>query len=250
LKQVAKKITLDIVSVPANHSSVTIAHFSNEDTMYTVPPNNVPGYWIRPQQLLSATAGAHRFVWDLHYQPLNLPPTYPIGATFMNTAPNPTSPWVMPGRYELRLMVDGKTFTQPLVVKMDPRVKTPVKDLQTQHDLSLQAYEARKQIASALSAVESARQSVQQIMKRDKAETPNWMKLDEKLALLQSSPRGNADPGLRQLDASFAGLHDLMQDSDWPPTMQMTEGLKSAQLQLKKVLKQWEELKKAISSKQ
>ena len=250
LQQDAKKITLDIVSVPANHSAVTLAHFSNEDTMYTVPPNNVPGYWIRPQQLLSATAGAHRFVWDLHYQPWNLPPTYQIGATYLNTAPNPTSPWVMPGRYELRLTVDGKTFTRPLVVKMDPRVKTPVKDLQTQHDLSLQAYEARKQIAVALSAVESARQSVQQVMKRDKAETPNWMKLDEKLAQLQSSPRGNAEPGLRQLDASFAGLHDLMQDSDWPPTMQMIEGIKSAQVQLKKVLKQWEEVWKEISGKQ
>jgi hypothetical protein len=133
---------------------------------------------------------------------------------------------------------------------MDPRVKTPVKDLQTQHDLSLQAYEARKQIAVALSAVESARQSVQQVMKRDKAETPNWMKLDEKLAMLQSSPRGNAEPGLRQLDASFAGLHDLMQDSDWPPTMQMIEGIKSAQVQLKKLLKQWEEVRKEISRKQ
>ena len=108
--------------------------------MYTIPPNNVPSYWIRPQQILSAKSGAHRFMWDMHYQPLNVPPSYPISATPMNTAPDPTSPWVMPGTYTARLTVDGKIYDQSFTVKMDPRVKTSAKDLQLQHDLSLSCY--------------------------------------------------------------------------------------------------------------
>ena len=33
------------------------------------------------------------------------------------------SPWVAPGTYSVRLTVDGKSSTQPITVKMDPRVK-------------------------------------------------------------------------------------------------------------------------------
>ena len=46
----------------------------------------------------------------MKYTPLNVPPSYPIGATYMNTAPNETSPWVMPGTYTVRLIVDGKVL--------------------------------------------------------------------------------------------------------------------------------------------
>ena len=39
------------------------------------------------------------------------------------TYPGVDSPWVAPGTYTVRLTVDGKSSTQPIVVKMDPRVK-------------------------------------------------------------------------------------------------------------------------------
>ena len=56
-------------------------------------------------------------------------------ATYRNTAPQATSPWVAPGDYTVALTVDGKTFTQPLTVAMDPRVKASAADLQEQFDL-------------------------------------------------------------------------------------------------------------------
>ena len=33
------------------------------------------------------------------------------------------SPWVAPGAYTVRLTAGGKTMTQPITIKMDPRVK-------------------------------------------------------------------------------------------------------------------------------
>ena len=45
-------------------------------------------------------------------------------------------PWVLPGTYTVRLTVDGATMTQPLVVEMDPRVKTTTQGLQQQFTLS------------------------------------------------------------------------------------------------------------------
>jgi len=136
LKEKANDITLDIM----NENNEVIRHYSSKDTLYKVPDVNIPLYWIRPQQILSAAAGAHRFVWDMHYQPLNVPPSYAIAAIYENTAPEYTSPWVMPGTYTAKLTVNGKVYTQSFTVLMDPRVKTSTSDLQLQHDLSYQCY--------------------------------------------------------------------------------------------------------------
>jgi hypothetical protein len=112
--------------------------------LYKVPAVNIPLYWIRPQQQISTSAGMQRFLWDLHYQPLNEAPSYAIAAVKNNTAPDPTSPWVMPGVYTVRLKVNGQLQEQKITVVMDPRVKTSVKDLQRQHDLAMICYEGKK----------------------------------------------------------------------------------------------------------
>ena len=117
-----------------------IRTFRSDDKPYEIPPVNIPLYWIRPQQILSATAGSHRFLWDLHYTPIKSAPNYPIAAVYGNTAPEPTSPWVMPGNYTAVLTVNGKIYTQSLKVTMDPRVKTSITDLQLQHDYSMTCY--------------------------------------------------------------------------------------------------------------
>jgi len=47
---------------------------------------NIPIYWIRPNQVLSAQAGMHRFIWDLHYPPPDaLATQFPISAIYDDT---------------------------------------------------------------------------------------------------------------------------------------------------------------------
>ena len=104
---------------------------------------NIPLYLIRPQQILSSEAGSHRFLWDMHFTPLNEPASYPMTAIYQNTAPAATSPWVLPGNYIVKLTVNGKTVSQPFTIKMDPRVKTSLADLQKQFTLSMICYEGR-----------------------------------------------------------------------------------------------------------
>lgn len=121
-----------------------IRTLSSTDTMYSIPPVNIPLYWIRPQQIISSNAGAQRILWDMRYTPLNEPVSFPISAVKHNTSPEPSAPWVMVGMYKVRLKVNGQTMEQPLQVVMDPRVKTSLKDLQRQHDLSMICYEGKK----------------------------------------------------------------------------------------------------------
>jgi hypothetical protein len=89
------------------------------------PPNpllDVPTYWLRPFQPLFSEAGMHRFVWDLH-GPVNQgegKDEPPISAIYRDT-PIGQGEWMPPGSYTVKLTVDGNAYTQPLLVKADPR---------------------------------------------------------------------------------------------------------------------------------
>jgi photosystem II stability/assembly factor-like uncharacterized protein len=127
-----------------NSAGAVVRRLSSADPIeQPLTGTNVPSYWPRPQQRVATDAGLHRFVWDLHYAyPSNVDFGYPISATPHDTEKEPHGPWVMPGTYTVRLTADGRRYTQPLVVRMDPRVKTPVAGLQQQFDLSMSIYNA------------------------------------------------------------------------------------------------------------
>ena len=123
---------------------------------------NVPYYWIRPSQILSAGAGLHRFVWDMHYPPpAGSTPSYSIAATPGDTAPDPKGPWVVPGTYTVKLTANGKSYTQPLRVKMDPRVKSGTLALQQQFTIAKRVYDAIGRIQGTLPLLAEARQRAQ-----------------------------------------------------------------------------------------
>ena len=128
----------------------SVRKYSSADVLVEANPKRlkIPSYWIRPLQSLSTKAGLHWFLWDMHYTPVrDVEPEFPISATYRNTAPAATSPWAAPGDYMVTLTVDGKTFTQPLAVAMDPRVKASGADLQEQFDLSWKLYQLRLKLA-------------------------------------------------------------------------------------------------------
>jgi hypothetical protein len=80
----------------------------------------------------------------MHLAPIpDIDPEYPIAAIPRNTAPDPTSPWAMAGEYTVTLAAGGKSYTQPLTLKMDPRVKATAAELAEQFDLSKKMYDAR-----------------------------------------------------------------------------------------------------------
>src|SRR5438094_7332428 len=78
-----------------------IRKFSSADKPEAVDEKklNIPTYWIRPQQIVSNSAGMHRFVWDLHYSaPESVKHEYPISAIYRDTPRSPLGA-VLPGSY-------------------------------------------------------------------------------------------------------------------------------------------------------
>ncbi|MFN2621863.1 MAG: WD40/YVTN/BNR-like repeat-containing protein [Chthoniobacterales bacterium] len=122
-----------------------LRRYASSDPVPTPDPKlKIPRYWVKQPQALSTEPGLHRFCWDLHLEPLKeVEPAYPMTAVFQKTAPQPTGPWVPPGEYSVVLTAAGKTFAQPLTVKMDPRVKVLPADLAKQFDLSKALYQTR-----------------------------------------------------------------------------------------------------------
>src|SRR5262249_34245469 len=72
---------------------------------------------------LTAREGHNRFFWDLRYaRPRTQEYEYSIAAVpGQPTLLLPAGPYVLPGRYELRLTVDSLTLRQTLTVVQDPR---------------------------------------------------------------------------------------------------------------------------------
>src|SRR5213080_4002832 len=128
----------------------SVRKYSSADAPLKPNPKRlkIPSYWIRPPQSVSTKAGMRRFLWDMHYTPVpDVEPEFPISATYRNTAPEATSPLVAPGDYTVTLTANGKTFSRPLTVAMDPRVKASAADLQEQFDLSWKLYQLRLRLA-------------------------------------------------------------------------------------------------------
>jgi hypothetical protein len=145
-------VTLEVLETATGQ---LFRRFSSEDPPdLPVPLHNAPGYWLRPPQRLAATPGLHRFVWNLRFAPPAVDRfTYPLAAVPHDTPKVPEGLWVLPGVYQVRLTVGGRVFRQAVMIKMDPRVKTPSADLALQFQLSKALDDAMRQIADARAAL-------------------------------------------------------------------------------------------------
>ncbi|MGH7604699.1 MAG: WD40/YVTN/BNR-like repeat-containing protein, partial [Gemmatimonadaceae bacterium] len=108
----------------------------------SAPHCDVPLYWAAPNAALSSRAGMHRFIWDMRYDPIQGTSPSETGAVPHRTYLVPNTPWAAPGSYTVRLVADGKTYTQPLELVLDPRVKTPASAIAQVSTLSREMYDA------------------------------------------------------------------------------------------------------------
>jgi photosystem II stability/assembly factor-like uncharacterized protein len=142
----AGPVTLEILD-PAGD---TIRRWSSEDRAKPVDPNtlNIPAFWRPTPKPLSASAGMHRWVWDL--RGAAVAPGGPAGGAMAagsvagargagaggQAAAGPGAGaaggggfggrgggLVLAGTYTVKLSVSGKSYTQPLRVVPDPRIR-------------------------------------------------------------------------------------------------------------------------------
>ena len=225
-----------------------VRKYSSADKPVEANPKRlrIPSYWIRPPQPVSTKAGVHRFLWDMHYTPIpGVEPEFPISATYANTAPQATSPWVAPGDYAVTLTVDGKTFTQPLTIAMDPRVKASAADLQDQFDFSWKLYQLRLKLAPIGEKFDEIAEQLTKLKARA-AERPDVTQNLEAFAqtLMKFGPphpRPGAPPSFFVLD-STTHLFDDIQSADAAPTAATKAAVADLETKFGPIMDAWPKL--------
>ncbi len=144
----AREVSLEIV----DSAGQRIRRFTNHDPVRPIDrATPFPSYWLSPSPALPAAPGMNRWVWDLRYpSPAVRHPEYTIAALPGDTPALPLGPQVVPGSYVVKLTVDGMTLTQPLTVKMDPRVNATPQALSRLLDLERQVARALDESGRAL----------------------------------------------------------------------------------------------------
>ena len=243
-------VTLEVKDAPGN----VIRRYSSTDPAPQPDPMlEIPRYWLRPPQLLSSEAGLHRFIWDMHLAPLpGIRATYPIAAIAHNTPPDATSPWAMTGTYTLVLTANGKSYSQPLKITMDPRVRTPAADLQQQFQLSKQLYDSAWKLSLAINQATALRAQLKDRKQRAGeviagAAIEAFAKQLDVVAGEGGGRRGRGGPqtdSLASVRGSLLTLMGILQDADVAPTAQSVAAIAEIEKKVPVALGAWDSFQK------
>ena len=244
-------MTLEIL----DGARVVRRYASTDTAMAPADVGNTPRYWIRPTQILSAEPGMHRFVWDLRYPaPGVLNVQYPISATPHNTPKEPHGPWVVPGTYTVRLTVNGQTYTQPLTVRMDPRVKASAATLARQFALSKGVYDDINRTRGVLDELRALRANLHELRRRASGDLmPAVDSIDRAAGAFEGGgggfggggggDRAAAAPTLTGTIGELEQLYGALQEADVQPTTQLVVAVQAAQRQVSPTLARWDTLR-------
>ncbi len=176
---------------------------------------------------VATEAGLNRFVWDTRYADAARFPGLIMWAGSV------TGPRAVPGRYQVKLTVGGKTMTELFELKKDPRIATTQEDFARQFDLLWKVRNKLDETHKAILQIRDVRQQIEAVGKRIAAQ-PNakavvdaGKALNTKLtaieeALYQTKNQSNQDPlnyPIR-LNNKLAALGGSVGGSDNPPTDQ------------------------------
>ncbi len=202
------------------------------------------------QNGVPAEKGLNRFTWDLRYEPATRVP----GSTHWGGGGG--GPRVLPGTYEVKLTAAGHTYTAPLEVKLDPRLKVARADLEKQLDLALKIrdrvtadHDAVNQIRSVhtqLTALEGrlgGNEHAKPLLDSAKALDKKMTAIEERL--MQTKSKSSEDPLNYpvKLDDRMGALGGAVESADAAPTEQDYTVFDLVNGELEKVLAEWRDLR-------
>lgn len=160
LKHPAASVGLDILD-----ASGKVIRTYKPDTSTTTRRDSSragSGRFGRASASPSRTAGLNRFTWDLRYESAT---SFPGMILWGGGTQGPSA---APGRYTVRLVVDGRTLTQPLEVKRNP-LFTDVTDadLKAQFVLAIRIRDKLSAANQSVIDIRSVRSQVDSLLKKN-----------------------------------------------------------------------------------
>jgi photosystem II stability/assembly factor-like uncharacterized protein len=222
------------------------------------PPKTQPGadagddegFGARPPERgLPTEAGLNRFVWDLRYEGATKVPRSPLWAGSTD------GPEALPGKYQVRLTLNGKQYTAPLEIVPDPRLKVTQADMEKQFDLLLKIRDRVTQAHEAVNQIRDIRTQITALNKRlenqpqAKAVAEAGKQLDKKMTeveevLIQTKAKSGQDVlnyPIR-LNNYLVALGGVVESADSAPTQASYEVFDMLSKQLDEQLAKWKQI--------
>ena len=240
-----EEVSLEILDT----SGKVVRHLSSKEKKEGEQPPEWPDR-VERVKTIPAKEGMNRFAWDLRYDdPIEIP-----GAFYSGTGPK--GPLALPGNYQVKLTVGGKSQTEPLHLVIDPRTKGQEAALQKQFTLSMQANDRISELHQAVNEIRDLKSQIQALHKRfgdDQRLKPALAAaddLDHKMSeveqkLIQVNMKGSeanlAFPNM--LNERFDTFSHTIDAGDTEPTKPQLDVFQMLSSQLEEQLKEWAQLK-------
>jgi photosystem II stability/assembly factor-like uncharacterized protein len=245
-------VTLEI----ANSKGELITRIKSDDPVPPLDPRYPdPTLWARQPRVLSNAPGHHRFLWEMQYPQVPGMSTGPDAdqAVPYNTPSVSTAPWVMPDMYTVRLIAAGKTFSEPLTIMMDPRVKTPRVELEEQFTVAKAIYDDVMRATAGIHEIAVLRDQLK--ARADQAPVAAagisiGSKLDSISGGAGGAGRGGGRGGpagpanLNTVRLGLARIEKQIEGADQAPTEAQVEAWHITAQPLAGLLDQWQQLKR------
>jgi photosystem II stability/assembly factor-like uncharacterized protein len=225
-----------------------VRRFASDDKTQQVEEKSVVVTmdWVKQPRVLPAKAGMHRWAWDVHY-------AAPTGAVQRRRGGGGS--WALPGQYTVRLTTNGKSYSQPLNVSLDPRVKVTEADLVAQ-------FEASQKAAGLIESLAKPSVQVADVAKQIKLLQPKLKVNNEaQAAMAEFQKKFDAVVGppppdygtpvipvqtdhtsIRYLQGSLRQVQGALQSADAAPTPDQLKALSGLEAQVKSTLEGWQKL--------
>jgi len=234
-----------------------VRRYSSADKAPPVKPETLdfPAFWRPTPQALPADAGMHRWIWDLHYTAVP-GSTHLLGDEFV-VAPGGVT--ALPGTYTVKLTVGGQSYSQPLTIKMDPRIQTSATELQKQFNSATEVSRRQAEITEAQHGVNQLLSQARKVRLQVHDNASLASALDALVAkaedvagappahfgVVPSKPAAQrAD--LESLSSKLAKIFSAINDGDAAPTEEAIKAFSLAQTDLAAVIAKW----KALTTKE
>jgi photosystem II stability/assembly factor-like uncharacterized protein len=240
------EITVEILDPAGN----VARRYSSQKTDPPAEPRNPEDKKLEKQ--IKPEAGLNRLVWDLRYTGASNVPDYYL----FEYKDGARGPFAVPGKYQVRLTVDGKSLTAPMELKLDPRLNVAQADLQKQFDLALQIRDQLSRVYDAVNQIQDVRSQMDGLKRR----LPDSAKpvltaasdLDQKLLsvrddLIQAKVKANEDSLAypQKVDSKLATLALVVSDgTDSAPTEAAIREFDKLKKRADEALARWEEIQR------
>ncbi len=200
----------------------------------------------KKEPVLTAQTGGNKFIWDDMRYP------DPAALEGIVTHGVARGPLIIPGKYKVRLTVDGRAFTKEFEVVKDPRNPITPAEYKEQYDLLIKLGERITALRTAVKDIRRMRLQLDSTKRNDKATEAlrdKLIRIEDELVQVKAKANQDLTNYPVKLDTKLITLAAFVESGDVKPPRQHQEKYTELSEKLKTQLKILDEVKKQMPAK-